>query len=113
MAQIGDWNVANIANWNKIRFPDNSEWKQYRKVKEEVREFKRAKGYNDRLEELADVYIALAGLSRFSAVGDFLCYVFTKMDGFEKLQKAVTNKMNENVKRVFDRNMHHIGRLED
>lgn len=107
--QASEWNVANIANWNRVKFPDNTESKQLRKIKQEVREFKEANGYNARLEELADVYIALAGLSRFTQLGDFFCYVFTKMEGFEKLQKAVNNKMRINVNRQFDKDMHHIG----
>lgn len=108
--RVNEWTVANIAVWNKIKFPDNTEWKQYRKVKEEVREYKDAVNKNDRLSELADVYIALAGLSRFSPLGGFVCNVFEQLEGFEKLKKAVDAKMLKNIRRTFDKGMHHVGK---
>lgn len=104
-----EWNVVNIANWNRIKFPNNTEQAQYRKLKSEVREYKQAFTKQHKMEELADVYIALAGLSRFSEVGDVLCYMFEQTKDFEELKKAINNKMKINVARRFDKKMHHVG----
>ena len=104
-----EWTVANIATWNKTRFPHNTEAGQYKKVKSEVREYKNAHSKEHKLEELADIYIALAGLSRFTEFGDVMCYVFEQTKEFEELKKAINNKMKINVTREFDEDMHHVG----
>lgn len=107
------WDMQKIANWNKVRFQKNYITKQRRKVEEEISEFNKAYGKpKQRLEELADVYIAFAGLSRFSSIGAFVCKLFEKMPDYEILQKAVDNKMEINIRRKFNKNMHHITELE-
>ena len=104
-----DWDMQKIQNWNKYRFPKNTIVKQRRKVEEEIAEYYDADGDN-RLEELADVYIAFAGFSRFSKLGEFVCCkLFEQRNDFDKLKKAIANKMQINITREFDKNMHHIG----
>ena len=104
-----DWDMQKIQNWNKYRFPKNTIVKQRRKVEEEIAEFNDALSRKDKLEELADVYIAFAGLSRFSSIGAFVCKLFEHMPDYDMLRQAVDIKMGVNVRRRFDKNMHHIG----
>ena len=104
-----DWDMQKIQNWNKYRFPLNTEKMQLRKVEEEIAEYKNARNRSERLEELADVYIASAGLSRFTTLGWFICNkLFAGYDNFDELQAAINAKMAKNIHRKFDENMHHI-----
>lgn len=104
-----DWDMQKIQNWNKYRFPLNTEKMQLRKVEEEIAEYKNARNRAERLEELADVYIASAGLSRFTTLGWFICNkLFAGYDNFDELQIVINAKMAKNIHRKFDENMHHI-----
>lgn len=103
-----DWDMQKIQNWNKYRFPLNKESKQLRKVEEEIGEYGMARCRKEKLEELADVYIAFAGLSRFTKIGKFVCKMFEGYEGFDELQDAINAKMAKNIRRKFDENMHHI-----
>lgn len=108
-----NWNSANIANWNKITFPKNTKEKQIRKLESEITEWREAVTRQHKLEELADIFIASAGLTRFSNIGNFMCYLLQLLDDENKnkhvLHDAVDVKMNINRKRTFDEDMHHIG----
>jgi hypothetical protein len=108
VAEIKNWDRETITKWNKYRFPLNSQNKQIRKVEEEIAEFNREVKRDRKLEELADVYIAFAGLARFTSIGAFACKLFEQMPDFSMLHDAVKAKMIVNNKRVFDKNMHHI-----
>lgn len=114
MQRWHNWTSANIAVWNKSKFPKNSATKQRRKLAGEMQEFKEAITPAHRLEELADVYIASAGLTRFGGndaiIGNFICSVLESEDKKGKLQYAVGQKMLENIEREFDENMQHIRR---
>ena len=103
-----EWNMQQIQNWNKYRFPLNNKTKQMRKIEEEIGEYGRATTRADKLEELADVYIAFAGLSRFTKIGEFVCRMFEGYADFEELEKAVQDKMEINKLRKFDKDMHHV-----
>ena len=107
-----NWTSANIAVWNKSKFPDNKPLRQLRKVAGEMVEYNEAKTPEHRLEELSDVYIASAGLIRFGGIyaiiGNFICSFLESMDKKGRLQYAVGKKMLENIERQFDENMHHI-----
>lgn len=116
-----NWTSANIAVWNKITFPRNNSDKQRGKIASEILEFKEAKGEMAKLAELADVYIASAGLTRFGdnerVLGGFICWLLEQFDRLEKdkdkrlsLKDAVNAKMMVNRERMFDENMHHIGK---
>ncbi|MDY6310443.1 MAG: hypothetical protein SPL72_04110 [Cyanobacteriota bacterium] len=106
---INDWDIQTIANWNKYRFPDNGIIRQRRKVEEEIGEFERASSKENKMEELADVYIAFAGYSRFSTIGKFVCRLFEQIPEFETiLQPAINAKMKINNTRIFDKQMHHV-----
>ena len=102
------WNVANIENWNRVTFPDNTEQKQYKRVKGEWQEYVEAGTREEKLKELADVYIAFAGLSRFTGLGSFVCFIMSQISGFEELQRYVNEKMDLNTVRKWDEQMHHI-----
>lgn len=110
--QANYWDMTKIANWNKVRFPKNYITMQRRKVEEEIGEFNDAISRKDKLEELADVYIAFAGLSRFSSIGAFVCKLFEHMPDYEMLRQTVDWKMGYNVRRKFDKKMHHIAEPE-
>lgn len=112
MAQWYNWNSANIATWNKARFPNNTGEKQRVKLAGEITEYNEAIKPEHKLEELADVYIASAGLTRFGGndakIGSFICSVLEGADKKGRLQYAVSQKMLINIERQFDENMHHI-----
>lgn len=107
-----NWNSANIAVWNKSKFPDNKPLRQLRKVAGEMVEYSEAKTPEHRLEELADVYIASAGLIRFggiyAVIGNFICSLLEELDVKGKLQYAIGKKMLVNIEREFDKKMQHI-----
>lgn len=114
-----NWNVLNIATWNKTTFPDNNKAKQLRKLESEITEWKEAIAKQHKLEELADIFIASAGLSRFSNIGGFICRLLQIIDANDatinpdkhiSLKDAIDCKMIINRERVFDEKMHHIGR---
>ena len=107
------WNVLSIATWNKSKFRNNTATKQRRKLAGEIEEFREAMTGKDKLAELADVYIASAGLTRFGGssgvIGAFICDVLDRLDDTGVLKNAVWSKMRINTEREFDENMHHIG----
>jgi hypothetical protein len=114
-----NWNILNIATWNKITFPDNSKLKQLRKLESEITEWKEAIAKQHKLEELADIFIASAGLSRFSVLGGFICHLLQIIDANDavihpdkhiSLKDAIDCKMLINRERTFDKQMHHIWR---
>lgn len=109
------WDVLSIATWNKSRFPQNTATMQRRKLAGEIDEFKQAVTRKDKLAELADCYIASAGLTRFGgssgAIGAFICDVLERIDDTGELKNAVWYKMLENVERKFDKNMQHIPQI--
>ena len=113
-----NWTSANIATWNKTTFKNNTVNEQIRRVAEEIREWREAKTKQHKLEELADVFIASSGLTRFGGnigeIGSFMCYILQVMDsdGDKKgqLKNAVNSKMLINIERTFDERMHHIER---
>ena len=107
------WNSANIVVWNRIKFPHNTPFKQLCKIASEIREWREARGEQRKLEELADIYIATAGLMRFDGIyrdiGSFVCFALIQLDGKDcRLKDAIDAKMIINRQRDFDENMHHI-----
>lgn len=116
-----NWNSANIAVWNKITFPRNNSDKQRGKIASEIMERKEAESEMEKLGEDADIYIACAGLTRFGGIdailGNYICSLLEKIERLEKdkdrrlsLKDAVNAKMMVNRERIFDENMHHIGK---
>jgi hypothetical protein len=112
-----NWTSANIATWNKVTFPDNNRIKQLTKLESEISEWKQAIARQHKLEELADIFIAAAGFSRFSSVGSFICYLLQILDANDavinpskhlSLKDAIDCKMIINRQRKFDEQMHHI-----
>ena len=115
MDKLRNWDILSIATWNKSKFPQNTIMKQFRKVAGEIGEWKEARTRQHRLEELADIYIASAGLTRFGTlgtIGSFICFLMQIIDGMGMetgtLKYAVNVKMRENVEREFDEQMQHI-----
>lgn len=104
---MNDWTVDKIIEWNCDKFKKNNQTKQLKKIEEEITEFDEAEEKLEIWLELADVYIAFARLGRFSKVGGFVCDLFKANKNFDKLRKLINLKMEENVTRTFDKNMHH------
>lgn len=118
MVKLRHWDLLCIATWNKSKFPRNTTQGQLRKIVGEIKEWRDAVGSQHKLEELADVYIASAGLTRFGElgnIGSFICQILQVLDsqGMEtgRLQYAVDVKMRENVEREFDENMQHVPQI--
>lgn len=83
------WNAEEIAYWGKVRFPDRTEWQQYRKLKDQLNEYTHAGTQIYKDEKQADIYISLAMLSRFDPCITVLC----NMMNVDK--RAVERKMFE------------------
>lgn len=115
MDKLRHWDLLCIATWNKSKFPENTATMQRRKLAGEIEEFKQAANVKEKLAELADCYIASAGLTRFGgssgAIGAFICDVLQRIDDTGKLAYAVDVKMRENVERTFDENMQHVPQI--
>lgn len=52
--------------WNKAKLPNNTLEMQIKKVGEEFNEFINTSDKEDGMKELADIFIAIAGIGRFS-----------------------------------------------
>ena len=104
------WTRTKIAGWNRRTFVGIKSESQLRKVCGECEEFFCARDYANKLEELADIYICAASLwQRFhNYLGLFIVRVIEKLKQWPEIQKAVDIKMEINVGRTFDENMHHI-----
>lgn len=105
MAKWHNWTSANIAVWNKSKFPKNSATKQRRKLAGEMQEFKEAITPAHRLEELADVYIASAALwTRYHDFNGRLMVEFIERSKkWNEIADAVDCKMDINATRKFIR----------
>ena len=119
MINFYNWTISNIATWNKITFPKFRFIDQLRKLAEEIDEWKKAKDSQHKLEELADVFIASAGLTRFDGmgkiIGSFICYLLqiinAQSDMKDALKYAVNVKMKTNTERKFDEKGHHLPKI--
>lgn len=50
VAKYYGWNSANIVVWNRVKFPDNTPFKQLCKIASEIREWREARGEQRKLE---------------------------------------------------------------
>lgn len=99
--------ILSIAKWHEETFPDATLDGQIEKYNEEYDEFYEADTPKDAVVELADMFIVVCGIARFSAM-DALFY-FHEVDhelginsiSFEQLSNAVDKKMEKNRKRVW------------
>lgn len=58
--------LNNSVKWNISKLPDNTLELQMMKVNEEIDEVIEAKSYQEQVQELADVLIAIGGVARFN-----------------------------------------------
>ncbi len=107
-----------IVDWHEKTFPDILPEKQREKLKEEIAEFETATTLQEKLEELADVYIVNAGLSRFfpNETEKNLLQIEKDLKGlnltFSVLKEAVEKKLEKNKKRswhIASGEYHHEG----
>lgn len=100
-----EWNINTIANWNKKTFPVNNTRGQRIKCMLEAKEYLKAKSHADRIEELADFFIANAGLGgRFNdESGLLVCELIKDLDYWPEVNTAVQKKMQVNVGRTWYR----------
>lgn len=107
-----NWSDEKIKQWNIETF-DSNPIAQLKKVEEELLEVEKSKrgifgsqckNFKDLYFELADVYIAAAGLARYEeylALSRFLrCYVYSSIG--IKLDPYIDEKMEINLKRTFE-----------
>lgn len=102
------WTIKRIADWNKKTFPNSTPAMQKRKLASEVIEYYQ-KGA-DKLEELADVYIAAASAYKLhgDAISRLLCEL---IEDKQAVMEEVDRKMNINKKRswtLFRGNWRHV-----
>ena len=64
------WTKTSIAVWNKEKLRENTTFEQRVKCDKEAAEYFTARGYSQRMEELADFYIANAGLGYRFGLGE-------------------------------------------
>lgn len=95
------WNLRTIGLWNKETFPDENIRGQRLKCSREASEYFNAKTYNERIGELADFYIANAGLDgRFNEDGGRLvCELMRDLPNWDEINEAVQTKMEINLGR--------------
>ena len=102
-----NWDMQKIANWNEFKFSMNNKFNQFEKTEEEAEEYYEATTKEEKSEEYADVYIAFAGLSRFSISAKLVCETIERLPEWADIKKYVEAKMQINTMREFDENMHH------
>lgn len=111
------WKDEDILEWNKSTFPHDP-IKQLNKVEEELLELEQAKrqifmtnqsSYHHVYEETADVIIACIGLKRYTeyAAISRAIYNYINTPFYNTIRPWIDNKMDENVKRTFDKETWH------
>lgn len=107
-----------IVAWHLETFPDILPEKQKEKLEEEQQEFAIATTLQEKLEELADVYIVNAGLSRFypDDAKKHIIQIGKDLKSlnltFFVLKGAIEKKLEKNKKRAWliaGGEYHHIG----
>ena len=103
-----DWNIDSIGKWNKKTFPQNTTRGQRIKCKHEAEEYFKASTHPERIDELADFYIANAGLyGRFSdESGRLVCELIKDLFYWPEVNTAVQKKMQINLKRKWYKTHH-------
>lgn len=99
--------IETIIKWHRDTFPDANLDGQIEKYNEEYDEFYSSDTAEDMISELADMFIVVCGIARFSAM-DALFY-FHEVDhelgksniSFQDLSNAIDKKMEKNRKRVW------------
>lgn len=94
-----------IKEWNEKTFPDATLAGQLAKLEEEIEEMMQAKNNEDKMKELADVFIVLGGLRRWNSkigISQENCHVAI-MDTpiLTNLIVEIAQKMEINLKRVW------------
>lgn len=100
------WTKNMIADWHKRALPNCTIAQQHSKANREAREYIYAKLHDDKagmLEEMADIYIVHVVLSkRFNNdMAKIICQWIEGFKSFEKIRKAVDDKMDINATRKF------------
>ena len=97
------WTKTSIAVWNKEKLRENTTFEQRVKCDKEAAEYFTARGYSQRMEELADFYIANAGLGyRFgSAAGKLVCRLIEDSPWWREVNEVIQQKMEINQNRTF------------
>ena len=97
------WNEHTICRWNKKTFVDNTPRQQRRKCNIEAVEYYEATTKEEKIKELADVFIASAGAAR--RYGDkyaqLVCDLMRKLSIWPEINQAVQKKMFINLERTW------------
>lgn len=112
--------ILSVAKWHEEIFADATLEDQINKLLEEYDEFESAETEEDMITELADMFIVVCGIARFST-SDALFY-FHQIDhelgqsniSLEEFSAAVEKKMEKNRKRTWAKqengSYHHINK---
>lgn len=95
------WTIKSISRWNKETFPDETTKGQRIKCMKEAKEYFYAETYKERIGELADFFIANAGLGgRFGdESGLLVCDIMKELRNWYEINEAVQEKMEINLTR--------------
>lgn len=106
-----------ISEWSEQVFPTLTKDSQLEKLIEETREFIDAKTEEEKIKELADVYIVASILKeRFNCMLGFDMYRGCYKDNMTKVYSAIDEKMKINRSRVWEYKngvYHHIKEQKD
>lgn len=112
--------IMSIAKWHEETFPDATLDGQITKYNEEYDEYFEAKTPEEKIKELADIFIVACGISRFDLqeglyyIGDAWELFSDTPFGWDLLGGAIERKMEKNRKRVWnkvaDGTYHHINK---
>lgn len=86
-----NWSIDDIANFGKATIKDNTEWRQYLRVKNRIKEHLEAQTEAYRAETLTNLYIHLAILSKYDNNIRFFCKLLERVT--PDLQRRVDNRM--------------------
>lgn len=96
-----NWACEDIANFGKAAYPDNTEWREYRHLKDRIREYKQAATEAYKEELLVSIYIHLAMLSRFDPCVLFFNHLLEETH--KGIEKRVQVKMTQITNRRKER----------
>lgn len=99
------WDEKTIGAWHKRTMPLTDVSEQRERASLEAKEYFQARLYPEKMEEMADFYIANAALAgRFNDAGGVLvCQLLQNNPYWNEINRAVQCKMAVNMKRTFVR----------
>lgn len=95
--------IASIIKWHEETFPNATLLGQEEKFQEEFIEWNNAKGTENEIKELADMFIVACGVARFDVTCELFAIIDQNIYDFVEFQEALDNKMKLNRSRVWEK----------